>query len=221
MWFITKLLDTNANHNNYIGKGVDVVGCDLSRNYLIRMQITTLRWQNVVSFRDVIYHEITWYECKSQRSTPTTIRWPGCDLSRNYLIRMQITTCRQWYRQSHKMWFITKLLDTNANHNFVYVLIRSSQMWFITKLLDTNANHNVVRFVTSNDLDVIYHEITWYECKSQQCHRLSSSLHRCDLSRNYLIRMQITTISTYLRAFWSMWFITKLLDTNANHNLKN
>ncbi len=142
MWFITKLLDTNANHN-YTFKG-----------FYFRA--------------DVIYHEITWYECKSQPEFSDKRLSLRCDLSRNYLIRMQITTRSIPYECSVMMWFITKLLDTNANHN----------SWRARK---------------PRYSDVIYHEITWYECKSQRGSMCRLVSVWCDLSRNYLIRMQITT----------------------------
>ncbi len=246
MWFITKLLDTNANHNP-----------DSQRNRFNK---------------DVIYHEITWYECKSQRDEFGALPALRCDLSRNYLIRMQITTRVLLVLRCYRMWFITKLLDTNANHNrrenhwpqmkdVIYheitwyecksqlwlstfhlglrcdlsrnYLIRMqittgvvtnyflSGMWFITKLLDTNANHNRVRFHVIFTRDVIYHEITWYECKSQHACTNQEYTDRCDLSRNYLIRMQITTKNGCAWLHSLMWFITKLLDTNANHNTLN
>ena len=167
MWFITKLLDTNANHNRSTCK----------------LDITI----------DVIYHEITWYECKSQLPDCTCHPVARCDLSRNYLIRMQITTGYPQTLGLLTMWFITKLLDTNANHN----------------------DYNSVAFFYG---DVIYHEITWYECKSQHSRASVVQVGRCDLSRNYLIRMQITTWWACQVPSWWMWFITKLLDTNANHN---
>ena len=85
---------------------------------------------------------------------------------------MQITTSRADIIAMAEMWFITKLLDTNANHNRGYnPNAEGRQMWFITKLLDTNANHNPGVAMQSIGLDVIYHEITWYECKSQQTTR--------------------------------------------------
>ena len=142
MWFITKLLDTNANHNN------------------TRNAKTTIS--------DVIYHEITWYECKSQPRRLCVSCNRRCDLSRNYLIRMQITTHFGVGTEVTVMWFITKLLDTNANHNSVWTEATFRLMWFITKLLDTNANHNKLMGVPEDVVDVIYHEITWYECKSQR-----------------------------------------------------
>ncbi len=167
MWFITKLLDTNANHN------CRCISYDVILN--------------------VIHHEITWYECKSQLNVDSHCREWECDSSRNYLIRMQITT------RPDVIW--CELL-----------------MWFITKLLDTNANHNPVlrdRWPAGN---VIHHEITWYECKSQQLFSSSYFFLKCDSSRNYLIRMQITTHQHPWAYESPMWFITKLLDTNANHN---
>ena len=42
------------------------------------------------------------------------------------------------------------------------------KMWLITKLLDTKANHNIQAFIRFRLRDVINHEITWYESKSQQ-----------------------------------------------------
>ena len=91
-----------------------------------------------------------------------------CDSSRNYLIRMQITTLTKSCVPKYLMWFITKLLDTNANHNLCWPLLCG---WF----------------------NVIHHEITWYECKSQLSRSRWHRRHECDSSRNYLIRMQITT----------------------------
>ncbi len=169
MWFITKLLDTNANHNSVLA----LLGL----------------------LPNVIHHEITWYECKSQHFTGWKVAIMECDSSRNYLIRMQITTSnkrRYWKRK----------------------------MWFITKLLDTNANHNANMVTPGNTPNVIHHEITWYECKSQLSGCKLHTSAECDSSRNYLIRMQITTVFLTVTANAVMWFITKLLDTNANHNPK-
>ncbi len=142
---------------------------------------------------NVIHHEITWYECKSQPLLTPSLWLIQCDSSRNYLIRMQITTISPFIIASGAMWFITKLLDTNANHNIHFGMCGTFVMWFITKLLDTNANHNEsVQFVL-DFVNVIHHEITWYECKSQPRFWNPFSPTECDSSRNYLIRMQITT----------------------------
>ncbi len=141
-----------------------------------------------------------------------------CDSSRNYLIRMQITTLPRLNINATKMWFITKLLDTNANHNGGVGtsggrgnVIHHEITWYECK------SQPYIQAITSL-LNVIHHEITWYECKSQQCLQFPARVRQCDSSRNYLIRMQITTLNPAVAGLGLMWFITKLLDTNANHN---
>ncbi len=192
MWFITKLLDTNANHNNPSYKAFPRAMWFITKLLDTNANHNKCRYLNLRG-RNVIHHEITWYECKSQQPQIWLPICPKCDSSRNYLIRMQITT---WQKLG---WWVLK-------------------MWFITKLLDTNANHNQNSLILTEKFNVIHHEITWYECKSQLLVINLRPVQECDSSRNYLIRMQITTLISGLSLKSSMWFITKLLDTNANHN---
>ncbi len=95
-------------------------------------------------------------------------------------------------------------------------------MCVITKLLDTNANHNSGAAGTPTNIDVIHHEITWYEYKSQRVVVLGCSSAWCHSSRNYLIRMQITTIhlwcvfrtqlTPHSGVNWPLWFWMLILS---------
>ena len=112
-----------------------------------------------------------------------------------------------------QMWFITKLLDTKANHNTQNEEEEQPEMWFITKLLDTKANHNESFTATySRDwCDLSRNYLIRKQITTIICLRLK--LQGCDLSRNYLIRKQITTWACGKRIGIRMWLITKLLGT--------
>ena len=78
MWLITKLLDTKANHNGDLVNDfvdIDVINHEITW-YESKSQLTN---RNVIFPNDVINHEITWYESKSQHIKVHSCLGLGCD----------------------------------------------------------------------------------------------------------------------------------------------